>query len=796
MAEVPDARMQVSGMNRGTTATHVQAVLAIDDRVLRNYWVTQTYSDLAAALSQLLGPETANWCTFGTWASDTVGRNIRGEDLPQWLHDRVVLHDGMMGAIRSVNEGPQGKLLSECLHLVTPDHVIAVVRELLGACAMNLSNGNTEVFAEIAPVAATFIACYKARARNDASARARVLEVCVGAPPFEGVNRLSAGFSLWCDAMKETDPDAKSQLILAGSLQLGAHEQHHLQGAIAGSMDMGINQGAALYRERLVSDSGTFARLAPSISSALDPLADATGDLWGDLMTKLLGTIVTPDGTLLLDHDVPAIAGQPFTPPDVAPVVVTDLATLLDRFDKSGGNGAGSAAADWVKLDDRMNFIANLFISRHHRRQLFQPPFDGAVIADIEAGRIPGQTFSIGGPISVSQHRPPPTIGTRRFTDTFLEGLRTASDRPADQAVSTFFAESGEGHAQLFGQLARLSAGYVPDDLLPGVGPFVTTKEPWPEWVDPDLVEQGQKFFRQWGPQLGMALWMASLPADYACAKGAEPLVRTARLTGKPKRRYVETGQMIINAMTPGALETGALGYETIRRVRLMHAAVRHLLLHGEDLRSPAGDPIGPWDDALGVPLNQEDLLGCLFSFSVVGIDALRRSGVQVNGAEAEAYIHAWNLVGHQLGIRSDLLPLDWADSEATWEHIKARAYAQSDAGRELTASAIECMQDLIRIGPLGGLPAAGIRHFLGDQTADLLGVPKANWTRWFFTFVQVSDTLFDQTWGRLPGVPNLSAALGLRMLGGFERTERDGDRSSFQIADELRAAWGMGSAS
>ncbi len=96
----------------------------------------------------------------------------------------------------------------------------------------------------------------------------------------------------------------------------------------------------------------------------------------------------------------------------------------------------------------------------------------------------------------------------------------------------------------------------------------------------------------------------------------------------------------------------------------------------------------------------------------------------------------------------------------------------------------------------MGGFPAAGIRHFLGDQTADLLGVPKANWTRWFFTFVQVSDTLFDQTWGRLPGVPNLSAALGLRMLGGFELTERDGDRASFQIADELRAAWGMGSAS
>ena len=371
--------MQVSGVNRGTTATHVQAVLAIDDRVLRNYWVTQTYSDLAAGLSRLLGPDTANWCTFGTWASDTVGRNIRGEDLPRWLHDRVVLHDGMMGAIRSVNEGPQGRLLSDCLHLVTPDHVMAVVRELLSACAMNLSNGNTEVFAEIAPAAATFIACYEAQQVDDASARARVLELCEGAPPFEGVNRLRAGFSLWCDAMEETAPVERSQLILAGSLQLGAHEQHHLQGAIAGSMDMGINQGAALYRERLVSENGTFARLAPSITSALDPLVRATGDCWGDLMTKLLGTIETPDGTLLLDHDVPPIPGQPFTPADVKPVVVDDLDTLLTRFDRSDGNGAGSAAADWVNLNDRMNFIANLFLSRHHRVELFRPPFDGGV---------------------------------------------------------------------------------------------------------------------------------------------------------------------------------------------------------------------------------------------------------------------------------------------------------------------------------------------------------------------------------------------------------------------------------
>ena len=70
-------------MDRGTSIAHVHEVLAIEDRVLRNYWVTQTYSDLASAISEVLGPDTANWCTFATWASCTVGQNLRGEDLPE-----------------------------------------------------------------------------------------------------------------------------------------------------------------------------------------------------------------------------------------------------------------------------------------------------------------------------------------------------------------------------------------------------------------------------------------------------------------------------------------------------------------------------------------------------------------------------------------------------------------------------------------------------------------------------------------------------------------------------------------
>jgi hypothetical protein len=34
-------------------------------------------------LAELLDPDTAASCTFGTWASCRVGQNLRDEDLPE-----------------------------------------------------------------------------------------------------------------------------------------------------------------------------------------------------------------------------------------------------------------------------------------------------------------------------------------------------------------------------------------------------------------------------------------------------------------------------------------------------------------------------------------------------------------------------------------------------------------------------------------------------------------------------------------------------------------------------------------
>ncbi len=365
-------------------------------------------------------------------------------------------------------------------------------------------------------------------------------------------------------------------------------------------------------------------------------------------------------------------------------------------------------------------------------------------------------------------------------------------DAPADEAVAEFFEATEVNHSELFKKLASTSAGVVADEDLPGIGAFVQKEDDWPAWADAQLVSDGQRVFGEFGPQVGMGLFMASLPADYAFAKGVQALERTARLTRNPKRRYVETGQMIIDVMTPGALEPGRGGYRAVRHVRLMHAAVRHVLCHLDEIRKEGGPPIAPWDAGFGLPISQLQLLGTLFSFSVEGIKALQRSGVRLSSYQAEAYVHVWNLVGHQIGILDDLLPLSWKDSRTLWEQRRRHEYGPTPEGRELTAAAIECMQALFGFTHLPGLPAAGIRHYLGNETADMLGVPKADWTRVIFEIMHRTDFLYAFALVQLPGTGRIASRLGRRIWQGFELYGRDGQRPAFQVTDELKEAWGI----
>lgn len=157
-----------------------------------------------------------------------------------------------------------------------------------------------------------------------------------------------------------------------------------------------------------------------------------------------------------------------------------------------------------------------------------------------------------------------------------------------------------------------------------------------------------------------------------------------------------------------------------------MHAAIRHLLL-ADDGPVGAPDHLGRklaaqhWNKALGLPINQESMAYVILTFSYVGLRGLDTLGVALTGAQREAYIHAWSVIGHVMGVRDELLARNFVDAEFLFKKIKRRQIGPSDDGKALTGALIAWMSNTMP-HPFKGLPKELVCELLGPDAA-VLGV-------------------------------------------------------------------------
>ena len=300
--------------------------------------------------------------------------------------------------------------------------------------------------------------------------------------------------------------------------------------------------------------------------------------------------------------------------------------------------------------------------------------------------------------------------------------------------------------------------------------------------MDPDLVAAGQERFARWGAHVFTALYAAALPSAYACCRGVQVLGLTARLETDTKRRLNETAQFHLDVMEPGALDAGGRGFADVRHVRLMHAAVRWLIQNDQRVE---------WQPAWGTPINQEDLLETLLTFTEIVFEVFDRTGIVYSEEDADAYLHTWSLIGHYLGVRDDLLPLTRSQTSVLMPIVRRRQFGPSQPGPILMAALLE---QGTRLAPPGlrGLPAATVRYYVGDATADLLDVPKADWTKNLFgPLAALSRRVsLEKVHRRL--LQAVSEKIGFGMLSLAVQAERGGDRPAFEVPTSLAARWNI----
>ncbi|MFY9555807.1 MAG: oxygenase MpaB family protein [Blastocatellia bacterium] len=366
-------------------------------------------------------------------------------------------------------------------------------------------------------------------------------------------------------------------------------------------------------------------------------------------------------------------------------------------------------------------------------------------------------------------------------TNEFLDSMRNVTDLPADDAVRELFDQGEVGAVNDLLTYMLKNDQLIPGGLPPCIQQYIETSETLPDWADANKIMQAEDFFARNGVLLGMSLLFSSLPMCYACAKGVQVLHLTARLETDARRRIAETSQMVIHVMVPGGLSPTGRGIAEAQKVRLMHAAVRHLLLKS-----------GHWDSSWGAPINQEDLAGTLLSFSYVPLASLQRMGVTVLPEEAEAYLHAWNVVGNIMGVRSELFPTDFDDARDLVKIIGERNFEASDAGREMTSALIQMVEETVPGSIFKGFPATMIRFLNGDQIADIVGVPNADWTRKLIGPVGKIFGIMEGDADRSRILAAVSQHFGRAFTEAFSWIDRGGHRAPFEIPDVLREQWNL----
>jgi ER-bound oxygenase mpaB/B'/Rubber oxygenase, catalytic domain len=379
---------------------------------------------------------------------------------------------------------------------------------------------------------------------------------------------------------------------------------------------------------------------------------------------------------------------------------------------------------------------------------------------------------------------------TRVLDQQVLEGLRAVGDEGADRVAAELRVRYPDLDEPALVRIVLhdLARGHQAGDQT--VRDWMLCGPDLPAWADRETMRRGQSFFCDWPLGITAALFCVSLPSAYAAADGARVLGLTSDLATKnAARRIAETGQMLIDVMDmrpdgpdPDALRPGGVGYATIRGVRLLHAVVRQTLLS-----HPA------WRAEWGRPVNQEDLLGTLCTFTVAVFRGLDQLGVPYESRDADAYLHTWCVIGHLLGIRPELLPLDRQEAEQIAHLIARRHHRPSDVGDRLLAVLLRQMEMSMPWG-MRKLPRTLMHHLLPPDIVTLFPElpPPAGWAPVLAAGVKVGRVL-----GGVPGGRVLVQAptelLGRSMIRMYVDRSVRGEGPPFRLDPAVAARLSIG---
>lgn len=245
-----------------------------------------------------------------------------------------------------------------------------------------------------------------------------------------------------------------------------------------------------------------------------------------------------------------------------------------------------------------------------------------------------------------------------------LVQLRTEMDPLVDDAVLSVF-NSGKKMEHFVSDLKKMASNSdnIHSDVPKEMQSFVENGLAY-EFTDEDIkyFEQTHEIWKKNGMKFIFILFFRALPYTYMAEKPANVLRMTKLLKTHTERRIFETAQFVFDVMDEQWWTPEKRGILTALKIRIMHAAMRYLILQTKTNPNETDIITGEWESKWGNPISQEDLIATNQVFSLEFFKGMKMLGNELNSAEQEAWFHTWKIIGKIMGVKKDLIPKNVAD--------------------------------------------------------------------------------------------------------------------------------------
>ncbi len=256
-----------------------------------------------------------------------------------------------------------------------------------------------------------------------------------------------------------------------------------------------------------------------------------------------------------------------------------------------------------------------------------------------------------------------------------------------------------------------------------------------------ECLRQASIFFNTHMTECTLALAVRSLLKQYAAFKSTNVLAYTQLLPKYPYRRIIATMQFVMDVMEQNAFEPEGYGIRAIQRLRLVHALIR-IRIDVDKLRKTPGRE---WNEDWGRPINQQDMIFAVHTFSIEVLHGLLASGEKISEEEIQNYYYAWHIIGKALGVRDEINPTDYKIGVQVQERIYSKEFIRDNPNGPLLAEPlIKFMAEVLPLAKRKGV--YGVVKLFNDKKdyepifRDILKLDLSEASSFFTTMYKTQD--------------------------------------------------------